>query len=487
MLRCGGDIADFSRMPNDLRLKVSLDDDVKRKLVTQPEPYVWAPQWGLSVDLQGYRDYSHIFRLPNMGGWIQKWVYSRGAETELVPEDALDNSTTESTTIFRCLPNFRQAEPVLSTHWFLCPFKSWNGFTVGLAFLDVQMADLTTTAVAPEACGRFAMDETTGEVFMTSWRAAESLMVVAWTQTISSCERVRELFTFEAEPVDGAPPGRVLLRNSFYERRNCRICGDVVGSNLNPPCRAPARPRSVRKRRPDDLLPLQTMYRRFRGFFFGTCVKTRYHYTQRDDGVSTVVPSSVPVPIILDIRHGIASVSRRLRLNLRRRALSFGTDPRVGMLLRPGRLSVNDYPTDSSTGTSEESSRTSSGPVARRTPGEARRIRNSDAVLDRDSILHQRRVRNRESAARTNQARKMKLEANMRELEELKTRMPVLYAKMQQLQLENTQLKARAMQEALTAMEPPQTSMEPVPLLEPAQGPLDFVNPEDLYADDLFT
>lgn len=433
------DPSDDVDLATELLLRVSLNDS--DTLVTQKTPTLTAPRWALSLGLEGQRDYAHVFRLPNKGGWIRKWVYSRVADTEMVPEAGLANSTTESTTIYRASPSFGTAVPMLSTHWFLCPCQSYNGYTVGLAYMDVALDRLDSSCVAPAECGRFAMDEATGEVFMTAWRGNE--MVVAWTQSISSCERVRELLLFEAPCADGMEPEHLILRNSFYERRDCQFCG---GSSYPPrqPCHAPAaRARQISHTRPTDyLFPLQSAYRRFRGSYYGTVEKTRYAR-----GMSGATFSKVP--IVLDLRHGIASVSRRLKINLRQSSVSFGVDPRVSsrMLFVDARRRITACGIDLDSGgelsgDSECSGRASPRGADPSAAGDAKRKRNADGVLDRDSILHLRKVRNRESAARTNEARKRRIQATKAELEDLKTnKVPALKLKEQQLLYENKCLK----------------------------------------------
>ncbi len=161
------------------------------------------------------------------------------------------------------------------------------------------------------------------------------------------------------------------------------------------------------------------------------------------------------VPIFLDIRHGIASISRRLKLNLRQTALSFGTDPRVTsrvLVVRPNRRITASGVSletggDLSGNVSSDCSGRASPSRSERSSGthDAKRRRNADGVLDRDSVLHMRKVRNRESAARTNEARKRKIEDNRRELENLKkNKVPALKLKEQQLIYENRRLRELA-------------------------------------------
>lgn len=425
---------EIDRISDEFRLKVTISDG--DELVTETPPTLTTPAWGLNMSLQGNRDYQHIFRLPNKGGWIQNWVFSRGAEAELLPEAGIENSTAESTTIFRALALTAQAMPMMSSHWFLCPFQSCNGFTVGLAYMDVTVDRLDECSVHPVPCGRFAMDEATGEVFMTAWNEA-SLMTVGWTASVSSCERIRELFIFEAPKKNGEPPGKPILRNSFYERRDCRICGRP---NI-PPCRAPAaRARAVSRHDSAGkyLFPLQNVYRRFRGCFFGVVVKSVYSPGTRGPQIVAAVP------VICDIRHGVASVARRLRINLRQSAFSFGMGPTVGarmLALEPRRgvtaRFIEALDSDSGGNASSETSACSTAAGS-----DAKRIRNQDNVHDRDSIIHLRKVRNRESAARTNEARKRRIAATKAELIELQTnRLPQLKLRLEQVRYENKRLK----------------------------------------------
>ncbi len=302
--------------------------------------------------------------------------------------------------------------------------------------MDVTINRLDECSVQPVPCGRFAMDEVTGEVFVTAWNES-SLMTIGWTASVSSCERVRELFIFEAPRADGEPPGKPILRNSFYERRDCRLCNPNT-----PPCRAPAaRARAVSRHDSAGryLFPLQNVYRRFRGCYFGVVVKSVY--TPATRGRPQVV---AVVPVICDIRHGVASVARRLRINLRQSALSFGMGPAVGtrmLALEPRRSItarfIEALDSDSGGNASSETSVCSTAAGS-----DAKRIRNADNVHDRDSIVHLRKVRNRESAARTNEARKQRIAANKAELLELKTnRLPQLKLRLEQVRYENKRLK----------------------------------------------
>ena len=452
----------MERDSNQLKLRVVLpnNDD---KLVTDTPPVLEAPSWALNQQLSGRRDYSRVFRLPNENLWIRKWVYSRISPTEYIPQSAMDNSTTESTTVFRCLPNDRLVIPKMSCHWLLCPFQSFNGYTVGLAYMDVTLNYLDDSCVHPVHVGRFAMDEASGEVFVTAWHSNKhAYMTVGWTASVSSCERVRELFLFECPAVDGNAPTNLLLQNSFYERRNCHICK----SPNTPVCNAPAsRSNTTNSHRSSSsstgayLYPLRNVYRRFRGCYFGVCVKTKYvHHQINQPPVRTVSAER----IVCDIRHGIASVSRRLRMNLSYGSFSFGTDPlvianRILAIDTRRRISAKCIETNSNAESSEISceeaaSSHSIGAGAGAGAGVAnknvnvgdenvKRRRNSDTVFDRDTARHRRKLRNRESAKRSNANRKLRLQNTEQELDELREKLPKLQQRHRELQNENFQLR----------------------------------------------
>jgi len=431
---------ELDALSNQFRLKVAIT--AGEKIVTENHSEFAVPNWGGRMQLQGNRDYRHIFRLPNKGGWIQKWVYSRVEPTEYVPECAVDNSTAESTTLFR--QQAGMAIPMMSSHWFLCPCQSLNGYTIGLAYMDITLNKLDQYCVGPQPIGRFVMDEESGEVFMTAWSNESKCMTIAWTQSVSSCERVREVLLFEASKFNGEPPGRCLLQNSFYERRDCKLCSvhSNYQENTIPPCRAPAASaKTISKANPSDyIFPLQTAYRRFRGCFFGVAVKTVHNYgittgcTPGANSFELNYNSRIEaiVPIVCDIRHGVASVTRRLRLNLRSSAITFGMGPRVTSRFlgldarRYITANVPDGTSDieqRSNGNGNHSSNDSTSTDSRGncTDKETKRRRNADTIFDRNTIGHQRKVRNRLSAQKTNKARKERIDRNKAELEDLKT------------------------------------------------------------------
>ncbi len=328
----------------------------------------------------------------------------------------------------------------MSSHWLLCPFQSCNGYTVGIAYMDVSLNHLDDLCVHPVHVGKFAMDETTGEVFMTAW-PGNSFMVIGWTASVSSCDRVRELFLFEAPKVDGIEPRKLLLQNSFYERRDCRICN----SPTIPICHAPpSRVNSTNSSPSNYLFPLRNVYRRFRGCYFGVCVKTKYTHHSDRSSTRTVTAES----IVCDIRHGIAAVSRRLRINLCQGSFSFGIGPSVtanGLLPIDTRRRITAQcieEAESNEGSSDgaASSSNSAGATIASTVGAVRRRRNQDSVHDRDTARHQRKLRNRESARRANEARKRHLIAAEEELNDLKSKVPQLLQRKRELEEEKEEL-----------------------------------------------
>lgn len=446
-----------------------------------------APSWAVTstaittphtgnFELPGQRSRQNIFRLPDMGGILHDWLYSR-PEMEAIDDEALYKSTTECSTIFR-IQDFDPfngtiaVSPAVSNHWFLVPYQTINQFTVGLCYLDVtyQREDGGDNRVPPLQVGRFAMEDETGEVFACGWR--DNIMVVGWIQSVLKCERVRELMLFQAPP-DGQAPTNVLLQNSFYERRDCRLCG--IGSSmatLPPPCSGISNRLSGDPTAPRPLVNVASLYRRFRGGYFGVVVKTRYaavpeqHYKEL-------------VPVYIDVRHGHFELRKRFTQSLkknvnlvvtpRRTESLFGISPRTNsrlLLLKTNEpvrkstvLEVNFLDEDdmeirisparrrrridggSASASPNHESSSDSQHGSADSPGRTMRVRNEDD-LDRESVLHMRKIRNRESAARANAQRKKALQEKTQELKKLKTVVvPALEERERNLTAENEALR----------------------------------------------
>lgn len=467
-------------MAATLTLQMPPDVAANAKLATQVVTSD-APSWAIAHDavhphrnghfeVMGSRNYQDIFRLPNMGGVVRNWLFTRPT-MEAVGEESFSNVAVESTTLFRIENVDNEAgavtiTPTVSTHWLLVPCQTVNGYTVGLAYLDVTYErdeqGIRDNRVPHVRLGRFVIEDDSGEIFLTGWD--KQIMVVGWTQSFVKCERVRELLLFEAPRADGEAPSNLLLRNSFFERRNCSLCGQGSSiSTLPPPCSGVTR--SVHDAtRPAGLTKLSALYRRFRGAFFGVCLKTRYG-EDRQPNMQQLVP------IFVDAKHGLNTVKTCLKNNLRKNVLVlgdayadgyFGVNPRSAtrlLLLRA------NHPVDADCDLTDDNASVSSTARARSVerhnspridlPREKssssteidndenapKRIRDEDP-LERHSITHKRKVRNRMSAQRSNELRKMLLEQRKAELEDLKRRLPQLREKYAQLQTENQSLRS---------------------------------------------
>lgn len=447
-----------------------------------------APEWAVAHDavhphrnghfeVMGSRSYQDIFRLPNLGGVVRNWLFTRPT-MEAVGEESFANIAVESTTLFRIehVDNTNKSvtiTPTVSNHWLLVPCQTVNGYTVGLAYLDVTYQrdeqGISDNRVPPVRLGRFVIEDDTGETFLTGWM--DDIMVVGWTQSFIKCERVRELLLFEAPRTNGVAPSNLLLRNSFFERRNCALCGRGSSiSTLPPPCSGVTkRAAQSETSRPPMLTNVTALYRRFRGAFFGVCLKTRYGPDREPDMQQLV-------PIFVDARHGLHTVKTSLKNNLRKNVNIvvgqssnngyFGVNPRSAsrlLLLRANNpIDAEVDMLEDGAALSESSGRTRSVELRRSSSPRSdmgreksssstevdaterhgpKRIREEDP-LQRDSISHQRKVRNRISAQRSNELRKMVLEQRKAELEDLKKRLPLLNDKLVQLQNENRMLRS---------------------------------------------
>ena len=411
-----------------------------------------------------------------MGGVVKEWVYTRPT-MEAIGEEAFEKSAIESSTIFRIESVDKNRSsllitPTVSNHWLLVPCQTINGYTVGLAYLDVLYERKDPGNCVPALkLGRFVLEDRTGEAFLTGWRG--NIMIVYWIQSIIKCERVCEILLFQAPPVDGMKPKRLLLRNSFYERRDCRLCGrgPTVGS-LGEACSGVNNRLSHDPTAPAPLTNMATLYRRFRGGYFGICIKTRYDQSPILQEVQ---------PVFVDVRHGLNVVKKRFKNSLRRNVAFvmdgassvgfFGVNPRSGsrvMFLRAAPVESGypliAMPSDGDADDiSDDGSRKSGDPYhdspqsvqqdissigsfecidARKGP--RRRVRVEDD-LNRRSLPHLRKVRNRESAARSNRIRKMRIEQTKNELQALKGRIPGLEGRLRELHEENRSLRMHAL------------------------------------------
>lgn len=442
-----------------------------------------APLWAISHDvvnphhrghfeLKGRRSPRDIFRLPDSGGVIRDWLYTR-PKMEAIAEEAFDNSATESTTIFRMESIDKTLgsiviTPTVSNHWLLIPCQTINGFTIGIAYLDVLYERVDhDNRVPPLKVGRFVIEDSTGEVFMTGW--AGNIMIVAWIQSIIKCERVRELLLFEAPPTDGMKPRNLILRNSFYERRDCHICGDGRTVHmLKDPCSGIRTNLANDPTQPPPLTNVSTLYRRFRGAYFGVCLKTKYEDNK--------VLLQQLVPVFTDLRHSLNTVKRRFKSNLLKNTTVLGTECYFGVnprsasrlyLLRTVPVDTGypliSLPSDddderrpedmgsmtklmgfpTSPNSVQQDAEGVSRPESPSETGRRRRLRVEDDLV-RNSVEHMRKVRNRESAARSNRIRKQRLEQNKTELEKLKkVVLPELRSKFEAVEEENRALRIR--------------------------------------------
>lgn len=449
---------------------------------------VTAPEWaashstvtldkGLPPGLVKRRTENGVFRLPNSDAAVRAWLYSRPA-FEAVGEDAFENAATESSTVFRMHPiaDFEASikiSPTVSSHWLMVPVQSINGVTVGLAYLDVLYERPGDDArVPPLPVGKFAIEDATGEVFVTAW--GEGIMIVGWIQSIIKCERVRELLMFEAPPENGLAPKVIIRRNSFYERRKCYLCGRGKSmSSLEEPCSGiGSTGRAVTD--PAQLTNIATLYRRFRGAYFGVCLKTSY--------VNRIITEQILVPVFIDVRQGLHTVKQRFKNNLHRNVHFslkcgmaeglFGLSPRSSsrVFFLKGSQPVSSYATlmdspprrrrkgndswefgeevkmeaySQMTCLGDQDSSAASSERSHSPPSRTRRRVGVDDI-DRGSVEFERRRRNRIAAERSNQARKEKLKREKEELDRLRTYMIELKARRNELAAENYQLQVQA-------------------------------------------
>jgi hypothetical protein len=375
----------------------------------------------------------------------------------------------------------------------MSPYQSLDGITVGLAYCQVvyDIVDRKMSVQSNEQpFGRFAMDENTGEVFITAFRE-DNVLYVGWTRSVSTCERVRESFLFHAPPVDGEFPdfSRIILRNSWFERRNCRICGLVDSSGtLAKPC--VGGPLRGRLRNAVDFAGFHYKSRRFRGDYFGTCVKT---LLERGKVIRETVPIAIAIrkaPLFIDtvFKNHLWKLGVELPFQLRDAGSSvallrnLGLDPRSSSkMMMVGRsdygLAVAAALRDPFTTVaaafggvvfemdqvaasipSVDQSVHSTGQVQfkgrrRRTEpsihldGElvdpaVQRRRNADLV-EPDPILAARKRRNRMAAGVANERRKRLLEHTKVELAENRRRIPIMQARQADLRAENLELRQR--------------------------------------------
>lgn len=437
-----------------------------------------APSWAIAheavhphhtglFEVTGSRTFNDIFRIPNMGGVIREWLFTRPS-MEAVGEDAFANSTAESATMVR-IENLVQnrsilVTPTVSNHLLLVPCQTINGLTVGLAYIDVTYerdANIRDNRVPTLRLGRFAIDDATGETFLTGW--SDNVMVIDWTQSIIKCERVREILLFEAPP-DGTAPINLQLRNSFFQRRHCALCGigDSI-NNLPPPCSGINKRISQDPTRPPTVTNVGSLYRRFRGSYCGIVLKTPYGPDRRP-----ILQQLVP--IIIDSRYGLHTVRTSFKNSLRKNvdivlgASSnngyFGIHPRSSskvLLLRAGDPVVVDQTFDAVDFSGADVS-TADSMAKQDSPFIVKRERSLEIIedsalvpkrcrvedsLNRQSVLHRRKVRNRLSAQRSNKMRKMMLDAKKSELLTLKSKLPLLRQRFEELKHDNRYLRSQ--------------------------------------------
>lgn len=412
-----------------------------------------------------------IFRIPDMGGPISDWLYTRPS-LEAISEHSFLCSAIESTSVFR-IEGFThhhdsiQITPSLSSHWLMVPCQSINGFTLGLAFLDIiyQRKNPGNT-IPPLPVGRFVLEDSSGEVFVTGWTA--NIMICGWIQSVIKCERKRELLLYKAPSQNGKRPTQVIMRNSFYERRSCHLCGNTqTFSSLPNPCSAINARMTTCPTGDQQLTNVASVYRRFRGAYFGICVKMMYRAGR--------ICSKEVQPLFIDIRHGLPAVKRRFRSRLYNNVVCtgdavkslYGLHPATAskvlffmpkpvkagypLIAMPDEQDDNVYHTN----TIDPKHRRSASPSSIRQHAAAetypltvsqltRRRQRVDDDVQRSSSHHQRKVRNRASAQRSNLRRKLKLQKDRQDLELFKGQLPTLRAKQQALLLENRRLRISA-------------------------------------------
>lgn len=361
-----------------------------------------------------------------------------------MPQNAVDRSTTETTTVFRPNATSRRAgdDIRMSTHWLLTPYASVNGFTIGLLFMDMLYDNLDDLCVGGAPSGKFAMNEETGEILATSFRENGSF-IVGWIKCVASCERIREVLEFDA-PSPGNFPSRLLKRNSFYERRNCRLCGCLNGDgDLLEPCSGTPR---IRLTDPGTFRNFGL--KGFRGSYFGSVNKVLY------DPQSNRPLKRQLVPIFVDLRHSIPAIQEKLRLKLRRGLVSFGTAPRIssGLFISDELRYLLEAGGENDPAKLLRRRRGKRGPALNKrqkaiTNGNSQGIqgtlrRRNEDERNRDSIKFQRKQRNRESARRANEARRLQIQSTRKELEHLKKFVvPTLHARIKELQGNNSALR----------------------------------------------
>lgn len=440
--------------------------------------YVYSLHKSAPLSTRAARTEAQVFRLPNSNAAVRDWLYTR-PDVDAVGEDAFRNAAAESSTIFRMHPArpddpFVEISPTVSNHWLMVPVQSINGVTVGLAYLDVlYQRPGDDLRVPPLPVGKFAIEDATGEVFVTGWGDSD-IMIVGWIQSIIKCERKRELLMFVAPALNGLAPEILLRRNSFYERRDCHLCG--VGRSifeLPEPCSGVGRTLSDDPTKPAPLLNLATLYRRFRGAYFGFCVKTSYYERE--------VTGRIIVPVFIDVRQGLYLVKQRFKANLQlnvdfsldcQNDGLFGLNPfsssRLFILkssepvtshainwdspsdgkhkasseacVETSKMKVgsNSALTDLDLNSSRASSERSASPATRR----RRRVGVDD--IDRDTLEFERIRRNRIAAEKSNKQRKLRLQKEKEELEKLKEYKMELEARQHQLRVENYVLRLEA-------------------------------------------
>jgi hypothetical protein len=382
----------------------------------------------------------------------------------------------------------------ISSHYFLVPYGSINGVVIGFGFMVVtrdldRNINASSQKETNSLFGRFVMDEATGEVFITAFRE-DNTMFVCWTASANSCERIREAMLFKSPSVDGTAPSQVLYRSSFFQRRDCRMCSDTDAHSvdfLNSPCCGSTLRRD--RVRVSGQLDLENSWsgfnasnRRFNGRYWGVVEKCQY------DRTNFAKNQAVQVPILLDVRNGTAFLSQRLKDILQHSALCFGLGPRsssrvffVNRITAQAAYSSNAVrSTDSSerrdvpcspsnpaclqfnSGAQARSpavlSSTSlpSGITKRPRVNElstssssdggaaVRRVRNLDSFPEeRDTVLFERKKRNRASAAKANARRKALIEKQDAELERLRKIVPDLISRREMLAAENASLRTQ--------------------------------------------
>ena len=428
----------------------------------------WAPNFQAMIKAPTRTE--QIFRIPNASELTNKWAFTRPLPNEALTEDSFRKVAVESSTIFRIedfdiLPRTVEVTPTVSNHWLLLPCEYVDCYTMGLIYLDVkhQRPD-EADRVPPLERGRFIIDNRNGEIFITGWRG--DFMVVAWAQSILGCERTRELLMYKA-PEQGCRPTQLRVRNTFFERRSCRFCANPSHSEIiSKPCTvvdAKANSKSFTLEGA-MLRNVATMYRRFRGSYFGVCVKSRY---QNSQWIQETV-----CPVFVDIKHTLDAEKQALKARLLQHIDfsvrgCFGAHPAASgglvYIFKAGKAAISnsvsvpkieDTPQVTSTkrrGRGKVNHGNSPRTITNHPEQSTIRTRNR---IDESKVTSEKEKRkiinNRRSAQRSNAIRKQKQLQTERDLKVFKSKVAQLQKKYEEVSKINQHLKQQVSDEVLS-------------------------------------